>query len=98
MKRHEPVPYEQDTYLLPEGDRKSNRLKEFVAMLFKHKRRIAAIFLGVVFLVAVISLMRTPVYEARSGFLIKIGREFLNSSELGGENRPVLAVDRKSVV
>jgi len=97
MKRHEPIPYEQDTYLLPEGDRKSYRLKEFVAILFKHKRRIAAIFFAVVLLVALISLMRTPVYEARSGLLIKIGREFLNSSELGAESRPVLAVNQEEV-
>lgn len=97
MNRNVPMPHDQDTYLLPEGDRKSYRLKEFVAMLFKHKRRIGAIFFGVVLLVAVVSLLRTPVYEARAGLLIKIGREFLNSPELGGENRPVLAVNQEEV-
>ncbi len=63
--------------------------------MFKHKRRIAAIFFPW-FYCGVDFPDRTPCRSA-IGALIKIGREFLNSSELGAESRPVLAVNQEEV-
>src|SRR6266540_4551666 len=69
-------------------------IKDLLTVIFKHKKKIAAVFFAVVVAVTLVTLLLPPVYEAKSTLLIKIGREYLNHSELG-ENR--LSVNQEEV-
>jgi uncharacterized protein involved in exopolysaccharide biosynthesis len=56
-------------------------LRDFLTILFKHKSKIATIFLATVGAVTIGSFLLTPTYEARSSLMVKFGGEYVNRSE-----------------
>lgn len=72
-------------------------LRDFVAILFKYKMRILVVFSVVVAAAVVGSFLLTPVYEAKASILIKIGREYMNRSELGEGSKPILSVNQEQI-
>jgi uncharacterized protein involved in exopolysaccharide biosynthesis len=60
-------------------------LRDFLAVLFKHKTRILVVFFTVVVTVTVLSFVLPPTYEANSSILVKFGRENLYSPEAGNK-------------
>ena len=58
-------------------------LRDFLAVLFKHKYRILAAFLATVATVTVGSFLLPPTYEAKSSLLVKFGREYVYRPEVG---------------
>jgi uncharacterized protein involved in exopolysaccharide biosynthesis len=58
-------------------------LRDFFAVLFKHKTKILVVFFSVVITVTVGTFLLPPVYEAKSSILVKFGRENLYSPEAG---------------
>ncbi|SNB46146.1 GumC family protein [Geobacter sp. DSM 9736] len=68
--------------------RPNNSARDFFAILFKHKVKIVVVFLAVVLTVLVATMLATPVYEAKTSVMMKIGREHLNRADLG-DNNPV---------
>jgi len=77
-------------------ERKANGLREFLTVLFKRKTLILTVFLAVAVTVTVASFLLTPVYEAESSILVKIGREYLNRSDVGN-NAPVMSLNQEEV-
>jgi uncharacterized protein involved in exopolysaccharide biosynthesis len=66
-------------------------LRDFLAVLFKHKARILVVFFTVVGTVTVLSFVLPPTYEAKSSVLVKFGRENLYSPEVGDKG-PVISL------
>ena len=58
-------------------------LRDFLAVLFKHKTKIVAVFFSIVITVTVGSFLLPPTYEAKSSMLVKFGRENLYRPEVG---------------
>lgn len=69
--------------------RETSSIRDLLTILFKHKKRIITTFVLVVLVVTAISFLITPLYEARSSFLIKFGREYYFTPETPSETRPV---------
>lgn len=63
--------------------------REILSILFKERRKLIGVFLGLAVLVIGWSYTLTPYYEATSRLLVKSGREFQVRSE---PNQPVAAV------
>lgn len=77
-------------------DGPADGLREFMTVVFKYKVMIMAVFCAVVATVTVASFLITPVYESESSVLVKIGREYLNRSEVGS-NAPVMSLNQEEV-
>lgn len=76
--------------------REVNGLREFLTVVFKRKKMIMTIFFGVVVTVTAVTFMVTPVFEAESSILVKLGREYLNRPEVGG-NAPVMSLSQQEM-
>jgi uncharacterized protein involved in exopolysaccharide biosynthesis len=90
MSVSEKTPYRKDK--APTGG-----LREFLTVLFKHKYRIAAMVSLSVLIGLVLSFLPSPVYEARSTVLIKVGREYISNAELGN-SRGLLSLEQQEVL
>ena len=66
-------------------------LRDFLAILFKHKTRIVAVFFSIVITVTVGTLLLSPTYEATSSVLVKFGRENLYRPEVGDKG-PIISL------
>jgi uncharacterized protein involved in exopolysaccharide biosynthesis len=58
-------------------------VRDLLTVLFKHKQKIIITFLTVVIVITVGSLLVSPTYEAKSSLLVKFGREYLYTPEVG---------------
>ncbi len=63
--------------------------REVLSILFKEKRKLIGVFLGLVLLVIGFSYTLTPYYEATTRLLVKSGREFQVRSD---PNQPIASV------
>jgi polysaccharide biosynthesis protein PslE len=66
-----------------EGLGTSGTLRDVLTILFKKKRTILAIWGSSILLVTIISFVMTPIYEARTSILVKMGREHIYRPEIG---------------
>ncbi len=57
--------------------------RDFLTILFKHKYKILTVFLATVITVTVGSFLLPPVFEAKSSLMVKMGREYMYSPEVG---------------
>ena len=57
--------------------------RDFLTILFKHRSKVAVIFLAVVLAAILVSFLIPPTYEARSSLMVKTGREYVNRPEPG---------------
>lgn len=69
--------------------RETSSIRDLLTILFKYKKRIITTFFVVVLAVTAVSFLITPLYEARSSFLVKSGREYYFTPETPSETRPV---------
>jgi len=79
----------------------ASSLRDFLAILFKHKYAILIIFLTVVATVTIGSFLLPPTYEAKSSLLIKFGREYIYRSEVGervSDSRPSIPLNQEEVI
>ncbi|WP_279342494.1 GumC family protein [Geotalea sp. SG265] len=72
-------------------------LKEALTVIFKYKTVILIVFTIVTTTAIGIAFMQPPVYEAKASVLLKIGREYLNRSELSESSKPVLSVNQEEL-
>ena len=72
-------------------------LRELLAIVFKNKVTILFVFFAIVFTVTIASFMSTPVYESEASILVKIGREYINPSEVGN-NAPTMSLNQEEVI
>ncbi len=77
-------------------ENQENGLREHLTVLFKHKRKILAVFVTVLATAAAAAFLMTPIYKADSSLLVKIGREYLNRPEVG-ENTPAMALSQEEI-
>lgn len=63
-------------------------LRDFLTIIFKHKHKILIIFLTIVITVTIKANSLLTVYEAKSSFMVKFGREYIYQPEIG-DTRPV---------
>jgi uncharacterized protein involved in exopolysaccharide biosynthesis len=80
-----------------EPEQRINNLKETLIILFKHKVKICTVFFVVVLTVTAAIFFLTPVYEAKSTILVKMGREYMNRPEMG-DNKPVMSVNQGGII
>ncbi len=71
-------------------------LRDFLTILFKHRTKMEAVFLGIVSMVIIGLALSTPTYEARSSVLIKLGREYLYQPEVGRDRTPVISLNQQN--
>ncbi len=72
----------ENRYLIP-GEIQERGLRDYLTVIFKHKIKIITVFLTVVMTVTLVTFLMPRTYEARSNILVKIGREYMNPSEVG---------------
>jgi uncharacterized protein involved in exopolysaccharide biosynthesis len=72
-------------------------LRDFLNILFKHKKIIIGVFILVVAGTALFSFLYPPVYEARSNLLVKFGREFIYRPEVG-DKVPLVSVNQEEII
>jgi uncharacterized protein involved in exopolysaccharide biosynthesis len=77
-------------------ERQVNGLREFMTVVFKYKTKILIVFATIAVTATAVSFLMTPVYEAQSSVLVKIGREYLSRPEVGS-NVPVMALTQEGV-
>ena len=75
----------------------TTNLRDFLTVLFKHKTKIVAIFLATVITVTIGTFLMSPVYEAKSTLLVKIGRENIYRPEVG-DRSPMISMNQEEVV
>ena len=76
-------------------------LRDFLAILFKHKYIILIIFFTVVATVTIGSFLLAPTYEAKSSLLIKFGREYVYRPEVGervSDNRDFIPLNQEEMI
>ena len=74
----------------------SNDLRDFLTVIFKHKKLILSVFIAIVMTVSIGSFLIDPVYEAESTILVKIGTEYMNRSVVGN-NAPVMSLSQQEI-
>jgi len=72
-------------------------LRELLIVLFKHKHKILTAFLSTVIVVTIGSFLVTPMYEAESSLMIKFGREYSYSPEVG-EARNTISFGQAEII
>lgn len=72
-------------------------LRDFLTIFFKHRTMILTIFSIVVALVTLASFIVSPVYEAQSTLLVKLGREYMTRPEVG-TSPPVMSMNQQEVL
>ncbi len=60
-------------------------LRDILTVLFKNQKVIISIFIFFTILSFIVPLMMTPIYQAASTLMVKIGREHMYSSEVGDQ-------------
>lgn len=58
-------------------------LKELLTVIFKHQKKILAVFGTTVILVTLVNLLLPPTYVADSSIMVKFGREYVYNPEIG---------------
>jgi uncharacterized protein involved in exopolysaccharide biosynthesis len=72
-------------------------LREILTVLFKHQQEIIGIFIFFTILSLIVPMMMTSVYQAESSLLVKVGREHLNTQEIG-DQVPRISFDVKTLI
>ena len=72
-------------------------LRDILTVLFKHKTKILSVFFATTLTVIAGTFIMTPVYEAYSSILVKIGREHIYRPEIGTGN-PAISIDWEATV
>ena len=57
-------------------------MREHLSVIFRRRRQILWVFLGIVAATALVSFLVPPTYDAESTLLLKAGREYADPSEL----------------
>ena len=76
----------------------STGLRDFLTVLFKRKSTILVTFVTVVFTVTVGTLLWPPTYQAEARLLVKVGRENVYRSEVGGDKSQILSVNNEEII
>ncbi|GJL59316.1 MAG: hypothetical protein NPIRA03_21730 [Nitrospirales bacterium] len=72
-------------------------IRDILTLFFKHKNKILGIFVGAVAIAVGTAFLMTPVYQAQSSVMVKMGRENVYHPEVGAMN-PEISVDQKSMI
>jgi uncharacterized protein involved in exopolysaccharide biosynthesis len=72
-------------------------LRDILTILFKHKWEILAIFVFCTILSYIIPLKMTPIYQAESSLMVKIGREHMYGAEVG-DQAPKMGFDLQALI
>ena len=84
-----------------EQQNQESSLRDFLAVLFRHKYAILIIFFTVLATVTLGSFLMSPTYEARSSLLIKFGREYIYRPEVGekiSDTRSLIPLDQEEMI
>lgn len=78
-------------------DLSTNGTRDILNVLFKHQRKIIAVFLLILGAATFYSFATTPLFESKASLLIKFGREYVYRPEVGQE-QPQVAFNREDLV
>lgn len=82
-KRHQPIDF--------------TNIRDLLSVIFKRKYTILAVFVVVFGTVALYAFLAPRIYEAKSILLVKLGREFMRTSE-GANSSPGLSVQPETIM
>lgn len=72
-------------------------IRDILTILFKHQREIIAIFVLFTIMSFIVTMNMTPIYQAGSSLMVKVGREHMYSAEVGDQN-PKMAFDLETLI
>ncbi len=72
-------------------------LRDIFTVLFKHQREIIGIFLFFAVISFIVPRVMTPIYEAKSTLMVKIGREHMYGAEVG-DQAPKIGFDLQALI
>jgi uncharacterized protein involved in exopolysaccharide biosynthesis len=72
-------------------------LRDFLTLLFKHKTKIVFMFSFSVGIGLFLSFLVPPVYEAKTSLLVKIGREYINRTDVG-DDRFLMSLEQQELI
>lgn len=74
-------------------------VRDILTVLFKQKKTILGIWIAIILLVTGVAFLMTPIYEARTSILLKLGREHIYRPEVGNTGAiPQVAFESKSTI
>lgn len=74
-------------------------LRDILTILFRQKRTILAVWISTILLATVVAFLMTPIFEARTSILVKLGREHIYRPEVGNTGAiPQIAFESKSTI
>lgn len=78
----------------------STSLRDFFYVIFKHRTRILAFFFSTVIIVAIVSFVMKPTYEATSQVLVKLGREniYVPTTPTAASTSPIFSFNREEQI
>jgi uncharacterized protein involved in exopolysaccharide biosynthesis len=82
-KRHQPIDF--------------TNIRDLLSVVFKRKYTILAVFVVVFGAAALYAFLAPRIYEAKSILLVKLGREFMRTSE-GANSSPALSVQPETIM
>lgn len=72
-------------------------MRDLLHVLFKHQVKILTIFLVTVVTVTAATFLITPLYESNTSLLVKIGREYMTTPEVGSTQN-LMVVNREGII
>jgi uncharacterized protein involved in exopolysaccharide biosynthesis len=73
----------------PDPGRRPSAARDVLAAVFRHRRRMIQIFVGVLALVALATFLRPRMYETRARILVKYTSEYVYRPEVGESRLPI---------
>lgn len=70
-----------------EQDNNPISLRDILTTVFKHQQKILIVFFATVITVTIGSFLASPVYQAKTSLMVKMGRENIYRPEVGNSNR-----------
>ena len=78
-------------------DLQHGNMRDILTVLWKHKGKILAVFLGTVLTATVGSFVMTPTYESQATIMVKMGREHMYRPEVGSTG-PSISYDQNRIM
>ena len=78
-------------------DLQHGNMRDILTVLWKHKGKILAVFLGTVLTATVGSFVMTPTYESQATIMVKMGREHMYRPEVGSTG-PAVSYDQNRIM
>jgi capsular exopolysaccharide synthesis family protein len=77
------------------SDRIDNTLQEFFYVTFRHKKRVVAIFLGIMLMAGLVTMLMPRIYRSEAKLLVRLGHENASMDPTATGSGPVVQVQQQ---